>query len=121
MFVVHGRTMAIRSNMVNLLRTWKSQPMEWEEIVTLTSRTAPSTLDTVQTGVQHCNAVLILLTPIDLAQLSPYFKPNSSEFDESSWSYQPRPNMLFEAGMAFALRQDRTILINFHGRRFGCA
>jgi predicted nucleotide-binding protein len=51
-----------------------------------------------------------VLTPDELVEMRPELR--GEEGDETP-RYQPRPNVLFEAGMAFMRDRSRTILVEF--------
>jgi len=53
----------------------------------------------------------VLMTPDDLVQLHPELILDGERDFESVRAGQPRPNVLFEAGMAFGQSPTRTILV----------
>jgi predicted nucleotide-binding protein len=64
----------------------------------------------VRAGMDRAQAVIVLFTPDEYAALRPSLSnDNDSENDKEHW--QPRSNVIFEAGMAWALGQNRTILV----------
>jgi predicted nucleotide-binding protein len=53
----------------------------------------------------------VLLTPDDLAQMRPdLLTPNDKPY-ERTLTGQARPNVLFEAGMAFVSHPDQTVMV----------
>jgi hypothetical protein len=58
--------------------------------------------------LEAAQAVLVVFAPEDEARLIKRFATSP---EESEISPQPRPNVLFEAGMAFALYPQRTVVI----------
>jgi predicted nucleotide-binding protein len=55
---------------------------------------------------------VVLLTPDDEAKLKDeFFKSRSDPRSEIKLSGQPRPNVLFEAGMAFGHHPDNTVIV----------
>ena len=54
---------------------------------------------------------MVLLTPDDEAKLKDEFIKRSDPGFERKLTGQPRPNVLFEAGMAFGSQPDKTIIV----------
>ncbi len=112
-FVVHGRNHDARDAVVALLRAMSLEPIHWNQAVKLTGSASPSTYDVVQAGLAHAQAVVIVLTGDDQAQLaSHYLQSGDLEFEKNLMP-QARPNVIFEAGMAFAMDRERTLLLRF--------
>lgn len=62
---------------------------------------------------------LVLITGDDLARLDPRFLTDNDPDYEKKLTPQARPNVLFEAGMAFGRHPERTILVRLgHSREF---
>jgi hypothetical protein len=97
--------------MFTFLRSFDLVPLEWEQAVRLTAKTAPSTLEVISAGLEFAQAVVVLMTGDDLAQLKP-------QYGKEPHSPQPRPNVIFEAGWSLAKGgEKRTILISFGSLR----
>jgi hypothetical protein len=104
-FVVHGRHQAARNAVFDFLRAIDLLPLEWNVVVSKTGNTAPFVFDVLKCGFQVAQAVVIILTPDEEVMLRPVFGTDAR--------LQPRPNVLFEAGMAFMHDRGRTILLDF--------
>jgi len=65
----------------------------------------------VSAGFAACQAVLVLLTGDDEAKLLDKYIKRDDDDSEKNLMPQPRPNVLFEAGLAFGTHPSRTILI----------
>lgn len=106
-FIVHGRDMDNKEALCQLLRKMDIRPISW----TQASEAAKSqnTLDIVEAGMQMAQAVIVLFTPDDLAMLNQKFHAPSDGPDERQPTGQARPNVILEAGMAYAKAPDRTI------------
>lgn len=106
-FIVHGRDSDNKEALCQLLRKMDVRPISW----TQASETAKSqnTLDIVEAGMQMAQAVVVLFTPDDLAMLNQKFHAPSDGSDERQPTGQARPNVILEAGMAYAKAPDRTI------------
>lgn len=112
-FVVHGRNQAARSAVSAFLRSIDLKPIEWSEAVRLTGEAAPFVGQVVEAGFSAAQAVVVILTGDDLAHLKPTLLQHSDPAHEREPTPQARPNVLFEAGYAFAKHPKRTIILEF--------
>jgi hypothetical protein len=85
--------------------------MEWAEAVKLTGKGSPYIGEILDSAFGHAQAIVVLLTPDDEVRLSPDLVLASDTADERECRLQPRPNVVFEAGLAFGRNPDRTILV----------
>lgn len=109
-FVVHGRNEPLRKSMFEFLRSIGLRPVEWTQAVQLTGSGSPYIGEVLDAAFEHAQAVIILLTPDEVAYLRPDVA--GSDFDpESRPAMQARPNVLFEAGMAFGHNAKHTVLV----------
>jgi len=104
-FVVHGRDVAAKSAMFKFLRSLKLMPIEWDQAVGLAGMGSAHTGEAAVAGIDKAQAVVVLLAGDDLVQLE-----NPDVMSQSLERPQARPNVLFEAGIAFSRCGDRTIL-----------
>lgn len=107
--VVYGRDEGLRTSMFDFLRSLDLNPIEWEQAVKETGSASPHTFDIVTKAFEMAMAVVVLMAGDDLAKLHPELVSTDDPDYESELSPQPRPNVLFEAGMALALQRDRTV------------
>lgn len=110
-FVVHGRDVDFKNKMFNFLRTIGLEPLDWNEIIKLTGNAAPTTFEIVNKGLEHAQAILVLLTGDDEARLLEEFQNDDDSDIEKVLTPQPRLNVVFEAGLSFAISPERTILV----------
>lgn len=110
-FVVHGRNNKLRTELSAFLRAIGLSPMEWNRAVALTGKAAPFVGEVLDAGFSNAQAVVVLLTGDDEAILKSEFLTSRDPEYEKKLTPQPRPNVLFEAGMAFGIHPDRTILV----------
>lgn len=110
-FVVHGRNEKIRSAMFQFLRSINLNPLEWNKAVELTGKSAPYVGEILDAAFSRARAVVVLLTPDDMACLRKSLLLQNDPDYESQPTPQARPNVLFEAGMAMGRKQDSTILV----------
>jgi predicted nucleotide-binding protein len=109
--VVYGRNESLRRAMFDFLRAIALNPMEWDELVGSTNSAAPYVGQVLDSGFAKAQAVVVMLTPDDLACLREELRSDDEAPHETQLSYQARPNVLFEAGMALARHPNRTILV----------
>ena len=118
-FVVHGRDNDARNAMFTFLRTVGVKPIEWTSALKMTKKAAPYIGEIIEAAFARARAIVVLMTPDDLAQLRPDLFLSSDKPYEGTPTGQARPNVLFEAGMAFATHPDRTVIVQLgHVREF---
>jgi predicted nucleotide-binding protein len=83
----------------------------WDDAVRRANGGTPHTLDIVRAGIEMADGVLVLMTPDDLGQVKPEFGSPRDNPREATLSGQARQNVIFEAGWAMALDQERVILV----------
>ena len=90
-------------------------PIPWEEGVRLTNNNAPYIGEILEAMLREAQAVIVLLTDDDEARLikSEFLIEDEDDKEySSSLYYRPRPNVVFEAGMALSnWHANRTILV----------
>ncbi len=110
-FVVHGRNIVARDALFDFLRALGLHPLEWSEAVGATGSASPYIGEILDAAFSMAQAVVVLLTPDDEARLRQQFwEKNQSPYETVAGS-QPRPNVLFEAGMAMGRDARRTVLV----------
>lgn len=110
-FVVHGRNEALRKSMFDFLRALGLSPREWSHTLQMSRGANPWTLDVIDTAMEKVQAVVVLLTPDDEARLKIEFCTKSEVKSEGKLRGQPRPNVIFEAGLALGSHQEKTLLV----------
>ena len=108
-FVVHGRNEEARAAMYALLRAARLDPLEWDHAIRLAGGGSPYVGNVVRAGMNAAHVVVVLFTGDDLARLRPEFLEPGQKAERPT--PQPRPNVIFEAGMAMAIGEDRTLLV----------
>lgn len=111
-FVVHGRNTAARDEVFKFLRALGLEPLEWSEALKLTGEGSPYIGKVLDCAFENAQAVLVLMTPDEVAYLWEAYAEGDQD-PECKPSSQPRPNVLFEAGMALGRSSKRTILVKF--------
>jgi predicted nucleotide-binding protein len=111
-WVVHGRNLKARDAMFIFLRSIGLEPMEWGEALALTGKGTPYTGEVLDLAFAEAQAVVVLITGDDLARLGTRFADANDPSAEIDPTPQARPNVLFEAGMAFGKYPERTVLVH---------
>ena len=110
-FVVHGRDNDARNAMFAFLRAIGITPIEWTSALRMSGKPAPYISDILKAAFARARAIVVLMTPDDLAQMREDLLLPSDKPYERTPTGQARPNVLFEAGMAFATHPDRTVIV----------
>jgi predicted nucleotide-binding protein len=109
--VVHGRNRAARDAMFEFLRAIGLEPLEWDKLVAATGDAAPYIGDILDEGFARAQAVVVLLTPDDEARVRSALAEAHDPPHEVELTPQARPNVLFEAGMAFGRHPRRVVMV----------
>lgn len=108
-FVIHGRNERARKGLFVFLRSLGLEPIEWSAAIDMTRSGSPYIGDVLNVAFKAAQAVVVLQTPDDVAHL--HESLTSPGDPETTPQMQPRPNVLFEAGMALARDENRTIIV----------
>jgi predicted nucleotide-binding protein len=106
--VVYGRDDAASVAMFDYLRALKLEPQEWGDLVRASESGAPYTGEVLDRALEIAQAVIVLFTPDDEARLKADLIRDDDSPVEGELRGQPRPNVLFEAGLAFGRHPKRT-------------
>jgi len=110
-FVVHGRDKEARKELSSFLGSLHIYIIEWEKALALTKKGSPYIGEVIDAGLDHAQAIVVLMTPDDEAKLRDSLVEKSDPAFERKLTGQPRQNVIFEAGMAFGKYKDTTILV----------
>lgn len=110
-FVVHGRNLEARDSLFRFLRSIGLRPLEWSQAIQMTGKASPFIGEILDVAFSKAKAVVVLLTPDDVAQLKEQFRSPHDPPYEAQLTGQARPNVLFEAGMAIGRDPERTIIV----------
>jgi predicted nucleotide-binding protein len=110
-FVVHGRNNNAKKAIFSFLRSIGLKPLEWSQIIVDMKAVSPHISEILDHAFYEAQAVVVLMTPDDEARLRKLFRKADDQVHEINPTPQARPNVLFEAGMAFGRFPDRTILV----------
>lgn len=109
-FVVYGRNEPARVAVFAFLRSIGLDPIEWSQGLGLTGYGAPYIGEVLDVLLTEAQAVVVLMTPDDIAFLRPEYA-NGANDPGTLQLGQARPNVLFEAGLAMGRNPDRTVLV----------
>ena len=117
-FVVSGRDREAKDALWDFLRAIGLHPLDWEEdLVALTGQGTPFIGQVLDAAFKRARAVVVLLTPDDMVTLHSDLVEAGEEPFETEMTCQARPNVIFEAGMAFGFNPTRTILVEIGQHR----
>jgi predicted nucleotide-binding protein len=110
-FVVHGRDEALRKSMFAFLRALGLKPMEWGDAVAEAKGANPQIENIIDTAMSRVHAVVVLFSPDEEARLKETLCGRGERSTEGKLAGQPRPNVLFEAGLALGRHPEKTLLV----------
>jgi predicted nucleotide-binding protein len=110
--VVHGRDTTLRDALYAFLRAIGLDPIEWGQGMNATGKPTPSIPQTLDAMFREGAAVVVLLSPDDLVVLAPRLRRPKESKKETTRLGQARPNVFFEAGLAFGIYPDATVLVS---------
>jgi hypothetical protein len=109
-FVVEGRNAKINQAMFDFLSSLGLEPIEWEQARASTGGATPFIGEILDCAFKMAQAIVVLLTPDEETTLCEALR---CEKGDDALRFQPRPNVIFEAGAAMAINPERTILVSF--------
>ena len=110
-FVVHGRDSALRKSMFGFLRALGLKPMEWGDALAEAKGANPQIEDIIDSAMSKVTAVVVLFSPDEEARLKESLCGRDERQTEGKLAGQPRPNVLFEAGLALGRHPEKTLLV----------
>jgi predicted nucleotide-binding protein len=113
MFVVHGRDAKLNKDMYAFLATIGIVPLEWDHAIKAAKGGAnPIVGDVISQAMERVQGVMVLFSPDEEAKIKTKL---ATEGDKRKGlhlkGFQPRPNVIFEAGLALGAHSDKTILV----------
>ena len=107
-FIIHGRNTAARIAVEHFLKVLKLEPLDFDELAADMGTEFVGNI--VLEGLKRARGIVTLFTPDEFAALLPAFRGvHDAETDTKRW--QARPNVIFEAGIAFGIARERSILV----------
>lgn len=113
MFVVHGRDAKLNQDMYGFLAAIGIVPMEWDQAIRAAKGGAnPIVGDVISQAMNRVQGVMVLLSPDEEAKVrSKFASASDRKKNLHIRGFQPRPNVIFEAGLALGAHSDKTILV----------
>jgi predicted nucleotide-binding protein len=108
-FIIHGRNINAYHEMVKFLRALRLHPLSFNE-ASAKCGTHAAVLEIVRYGMAQAQGVVALFTPDEWAVLRPALAPKRRRGDEYQ-RWQARPNVIFEAGLAMGIAENRAVLV----------
>lgn len=108
-FIIHGRDHEAVDELVKFFRAVGVDHLSFYQVAG-SMGAAPFVADIVLKGIMSADVVIALFTPDEQAAL---YDPPTGRYagdQEGEARWQARPNVIFEAGVAFGLARNRTIL-----------
>jgi predicted nucleotide-binding protein len=110
-WIVHGRDSQLRKSMFDFVQSIGLEPLEFSAALKATGEAAPYVGRILEKAFAMAVAVIVLITPDDVAKLKSKFWGKTEKPYEKKLMGQARPNVLFEAGMAFGTHSRHTVLV----------
>ena len=108
-FIIHGRNVRAAGEMANFVRALGLNPIAFNELRANMGGT-PNIADIVTRGMDRAQGVIALFTGDEWSELRPELKgEHDKPHDVARW--QSRPNVIFEAGMAFGRDRKRVVFV----------
>jgi predicted nucleotide-binding protein len=109
-FIIHGRNIAARNAVEMFVRALALEPLDFDQVA---ADLGGSVFigDVVRAGLKQAQAIVAIFTPDECAALHPAFRSPTNAHEDLRW--QARPNVIFEAGMAYGMSPERTVLVTF--------
>lgn len=104
--VVYGQDHEVNQALFGWLRAIGLEPREWGDLTRASGSASPFIGEILDKAFEDAQAIVVLFTPDEHVKLR-----GELSAAESAWRVQARPNVLFEAGMAFATHPRRTVLV----------
>src|SRR5205807_687939 len=108
-FIIHGRNKKARQEMGTFVRALGLKPINFGELRAEMGG-APTVADIIERGMAEAQGVIALVTPDEYAAVRHDFRQRVDRpVDIMRW--QARPNVIFEAGMAFGRDRTRVLFV----------
>jgi Predicted nucleotide-binding protein containing TIR-like domain len=107
-FIIYGHDQAAYATLRKFIKSLGLTELAFERVADEFDDPNPFIAEVVMKGIDIADAVIALFTPDERAAL---YSPDTADAANSEARWQPRPNVIFEAGVALGLAPERTILV----------
>lgn len=107
-FIIYGRNIQAKISIEHFVKALGLSPIDFVQL----AATGGSQFvgDIVRSGMKQAQGIIALFTPDEVAELGPqYVEKNDRGADKKRC--QARPNVIFEAGLAYGIAPERTIIV----------
>lgn len=108
-FIIHGRNVEARKEMGVFVRSLGLAPINFSDVRSAMGGT-PTVADIVERGMNEAQGIIALITADEYSAVRPEYRYDHDEPDQIA-RWQARPNVLFEAGMAFGRDRNRVVFV----------
>ncbi len=109
--LISGRDKGLKRGLSDFLGALGLELFAFEQALDRTAGATPFVGEIIENLFRRTAANIVLWTPEDEARLKREFRTEKDSHTECDLQGQPRQNVIFEAGMAFALAPQRTIVL----------
>lgn len=110
-FLVHGRWREATDAMAAFLSSLGLEVVDWDDAVVATGQGSRYPAEILDAGFAMCHVIVVLMTPDDVAAIHPSL--SREQRGRTTLRGQARPNVIFEAGMAWQRDRGRSLIIEF--------
>lgn len=110
-FIIHGRNLRAAREMANFVHSLGLETIAFEDLRARMGGT-PTVDQVVLRGMSEAHAVIALFTGDEFAALEPSLRSDGDVGEQVS-RWQARPNVIFEAGIAFGRDRERVVFVRF--------
>lgn len=110
-FVVHGRNNKANNAVYEFLESLDIKALPFEQARERTQKPNPFIGEILSVAFSSVKAIVVIFTPDENVKLRKELIKEDDPPNEKEPGYQPRPNVLFEAGMAAGISYGRTLII----------
>lgn len=111
-FVVQGRDSRPVHELERFLYFLNLTVLRWGDARKIVGKAQPSTFEIVEAGLRNAGAVIVVLSPDDQATLRPELNSDDDGREgPNDGGFQPRQNVLLEAGLAYGMAPEKVIFI----------
>lgn len=105
-FIIHGRDLKTVRDLEKFLSSLGFTVLKFKDLAN--SATQKFVIDVVLEAITNATVVIAVFTPDELAVL---YEGQAVSKERSGRRWQARPNVIFEAGIAYGISKEKTILV----------